>query len=178
MKIIIRNVTTSGAQRVQEALNLLQFVAPGHYAHFFREITRIDYAPVACDGGVACTAGRYGRAAVLATNPEHENLIELAVLLSHEARHHHTDQSGRHLIIPHTCQDCTDPIERALDSIYQEDERLRRAIHMYLRDVRERTGGPSLVEGLLTVAGVGLAVVWTVSLISAIVNALDRRHAV
>jgi len=177
MGIPVRNVTTRGLQRVREALDILRAVAPVHHAHFFQEIREVVYDPYACDGGVACTAGRYGRKAVLARDPETEDVGELAISLSHEARHHSTDAYGQHWIIPHTCADCSDPGERALDAIYQEDERLRDALRAFLAPVPTGNEGPSFVEGLLKVAGVGLLAFAGVALVGAIADALGGSRA-
>lgn len=177
MSIPVWNVTQRGLQRVREAVNLLRAVAPAHYAHLFREIDKITYAPGACDGGVACTAGRYGRTAVLARDPESDDVVELAISLSHEARHHRTDAYGQHWIIPHTCTDCRDPEERALDPIYIEDERLRRATHAYFAPVPTENTGSSFIKGLLTVAGVGLLTLAGVTLVGAIIDGLSGRQA-
>ncbi len=63
MSVTVYGVSERGVQRLEEALTLLRSVAPADHAHFFREIETIAHLPGACDGAVACTAGRFGRAA-------------------------------------------------------------------------------------------------------------------
>src|SRR5687767_4752004 len=112
------------ALAVRRAMRLLLDYAPEHLEHVLREIREVSFSwsgepcPV---GAVACTGGVHGRRVVLMDRPSQIDPIDLAVLLSHEARHHYTDVWGRHFIIAHTCTDCSNPYERAADPIYVLD---------------------------------------------------------
>lgn len=121
------NISEYGQWQIEQALEVLRWHAPGHHTHFLQVIEGVKYL----DGGgcgsnaIACTAGPHGRWIVLTSPPETAALIELAVTLSHEARHFAFDRYGRLTAVAHTCRNCSHPGERARDAIYQEDERLR-----------------------------------------------------
>jgi hypothetical protein len=126
MSITLRNIGPRGRRKLNQAMELLAEIAPNHFDRVFGELRTIEYDPRGCGyGELACTGGRLGRRAVLTLTPARADIVELAVTLSHEARHHYTDRFGRHYLVRHSCRDCSNPWERALDPIYQEDERLR-----------------------------------------------------
>jgi len=128
MHLRLSNIGPRGERNIHRALGLLNEVRPDHYRRVFRELRGIAFIRGGCDGGLACTGADYGRTAVLASDPAGTDIIQLAVRLSHEARHHLTDRWGRHFIIEHSCRDCSNPWERALDPIYHEDGRLEEAL--------------------------------------------------
>ena len=55
----------------------------------------------ACDGGVACTGGRFQRWAILAKDPVKDTIIEIALSLYHESLHHGRDRWGEPVLIQH-----------------------------------------------------------------------------
>ena len=124
------NLSPVGMSQIEQALALLQWAAPEHYGHILREIQGVKY--LGGDGcgvnAIACTSGPHGRWIVLTSPPEWSPLVEVAVTLSHEARHHFTDPWGQHQNIPHRCTDCSSPNQRAIDPIYQADELLRQQL--------------------------------------------------
>ena len=129
-----RNLTRLRRIRVISALRLLRLAAWRYFEHFLIEIDEVAYRPGACGpGAVACTGIHLGRRAVLSMDPLSMDLIELAVTLSHESRHHYTTERGRHLIRLLTCRDCSDPAERNTDPIYRSDEALRRRLRRAMR---------------------------------------------
>lgn len=121
------NISEYGQWQIEQALEVLRWHAPGHHTHFFQVIEGVKY--LGGDGcgsnAIACTAGPHGRWVVLTSPPENATLIDLAVTLSHEARHFAFDGYGGLTVVAHTCRNCSHPAERAHDAIYQEDERLR-----------------------------------------------------
>lgn len=120
------SVPVSLRPKINAALALLARHAADEHEHFFRMITTVAWVPGVCGpGALACTAGRFERAVMLDRNPMGMSLLDLAVLLSHEARHHFIDIWGQILVRDHTCENCASPWERAHDSIYREDEALR-----------------------------------------------------
>lgn len=135
-------VTPAGIAKIQTALQLLAAVAPDDRDHFFRVITAVRYNRDACTpGAAACTGGRHGRTVVLRLDPAKTDLVELAVLLSHEARHHQIDfYSGVVRLRRHTCTDglCRNPRELARDPIYRHDAWLRRELRAHLARVKLR----------------------------------------
>ena len=163
MHLKLMNMYPEEVTAVARALELLQWAAPDEYFHLMREIRSIGVRENACGiGAIACTAGDLGRHIRLAVPPCEMDTIELAVTLSHEARHHLTDQTGHH-IIDHTCADCTDPWERARDAIYIHEERVRAQIiaaltrprYVYSPPARQLTR-PTPARDVALVAGVAL----------------------
>lgn len=122
-------------RRVREALALLQAAVPEEALHLRREIReiRISAAPGLCsNGAIACTGGALNRSVELTPDSLSLDPVELAVILSHEGRHHRTDGLGRHTLIQHSCSNCSSPFERMLDPIYAVDDQVRRRILKYL----------------------------------------------
>jgi hypothetical protein len=95
-----------------------------------------------------------GLAIVLAADPADMDVIELAVTLAHEARHHHVDAYGRRWTIDHRCADCSDLWQRALDPIYQADEPLRARL---LAALQPRPTLGDVVGGIAAGVAVGAA---------------------
>lgn len=122
------------------AFRLLQKYAPEEWLHLAHEIDLIAVGNCG-PGTLACTGADLGRMILLSVPPADRDLVDLAVTLSHEARHHATDiYTGEHCIIQHTCVDCSDPFERALDPIYARDEQVRRKLLLgQMRDRRARS---------------------------------------
>lgn len=121
------NISHHGQWQIERALEVLRCHAPAHHAHVLGVIEGVKY--LGGDGcgtnAIACTAGPHGRWIVLTSPPESSALVELAITLSHEARHYAFDIYGRLVEVAHTCRDCWAHHERSRDPIYQEDERLR-----------------------------------------------------
>ncbi len=123
--------------RIIAALNLLGRLAVGHLRHLAAEVSEIEYAPY---GGpcptdaVACAGSHYGRRVFLVNDPLAMTLVELAVVLSHEARHLLTLPTGQLVTVPHHCDPCMSAEEQEIDPIYQEDAILR----TYLEDTLAR----------------------------------------
>jgi hypothetical protein len=141
--ILLRNLSPAGVFQVGQALDLLWWAAPDHHFHIHSEIAVISYGPDACgQNAIACTNGPYGRQIVLTTPPEQTAVVELAIILSHEARHHFTDRYGHHHSVPHRCVDCGAPAERAMDPIYVDDEHLRQRLLQALQPPPQPLGWP------------------------------------
>lgn len=121
------NLSWRGQERVEQALDLLRLHATGYYSHLHRVIEGVKYlGGGGCgENAIACTAGPHERWIVLTSPPEATDPLELAVTLSHEARHWAIDHRGNLYTVEHTCRDCSLIDQRARDAIYQEDERLR-----------------------------------------------------
>lgn len=128
------NLSDAGARHVEQALELLRWAAPDHHGHILRHIQGVRYLwGQGCgENAIACTAGPHGRWIVLTSPPEITPLVELAVTLSHEARHHAQDQFGRFVVVEHRCVNCSSPSEQARDPIYQVDEWLRQTLYSAL----------------------------------------------
>ncbi|MDI7267691.1 MAG: hypothetical protein QME96_06825 [Myxococcota bacterium] len=103
-------------------------------------------------------------------------LIELAVLLDHEARHHATDAWGQHHVIPHTCADCRDPIQRAHDPIYREDGRVRKLLCNALQPTRPADVLGDVLKGAAVVTAGTLVICGAAKLLDALLKP-RRRHA-
>jgi hypothetical protein len=163
------------------ALDLLRAWVPANYLHVLREIETVVLAPGWCGpDAIACTGSHHGRRAVLQIDPLAMDLIELAVTLDHEARHHFTDDSGRHYVIEHVCTDCSDPRQRAEDPIYVEDERVRRVIWAALRPVPASDPIGDFAKGAAVAALGTCAVLGAVELLGALLKPrrrYSRRYA-
>ena len=122
-----QNLSEYGISKVESALSLLRQQAPQHHNHILQVVQGVTYlGPDGCgENAIACTAGRYGRWVVLTSHPDSTSLVELAVTLSHEARHHYLDERGWYRVREHQCGDCSSQWEQLQDPIYQEDEQLR-----------------------------------------------------
>lgn len=138
VRLLRLNLLPGDALAVHRAMDLLQRYATAHHEHVMREIREVTWSPsgVACpSGSLACTGGRHDRTIVMIQQPSKTDLVELAVTLSHEARHHYTDPWGRHFIIEHACVDCSNPYERACDDIYVIDDLLRYQLRSQLTPI-------------------------------------------
>ncbi len=138
------NLTVEEALVVRRAMRLLDDYARDDYEHILREIEEVTWSQsgLACPpGSLACTGGVHGRRAVLTSLPSQINPVELAVVLSHEARHHYTDPWGRHFLIAHVCSDCGNLHERAWDPIYAHDDVLRHHLYAQLWTPAVMTAG-------------------------------------
>ena len=164
MSLMLFNMYPVEVAAVERALELLRWAVPDEYFHLMREIRSIGVEENACGtGAIACTAGDLDRHVTLAVPPCEMDVVELAVTLSHEARHHLTDQTGHH-IIDHTCIDCTDPWERERDAIYIHEEWVRaqlmaaltRPRYVYSLPARQLARPKQPVRDAAILAGVAL----------------------
>lgn len=131
-------------QWLVDALDLLRSASPNDFAHACSALTIV--LPGECGAGaLACTAGSLGRAAHLAMDLRTATLEDIAVTISHEARHHQLTDWGWQ-VVPHTCTDCTDLGQRVNDAIYAYDD----VLWWRLRLHRVR-------EAVVPVAGAGAA---------------------
>jgi hypothetical protein len=123
--IVYFNLTPDGARLVAYAVRLLEQTLPDEYEHLFREIDFITVSTVCGRGTNGCTnvAGNE-RTIYLSRPPETMNVIELAILIAHEAKHHLTI-NGIDYVQPHDCRDCSDPFERANDWLYIWEDSVR-----------------------------------------------------
>lgn len=124
----VRPLSPPEVKRVRTAFALLERAMPReaeHAANVFFDYVR---APEVCGPeAIACTAGRLGRRLSFAISPLKRDIVDLAVTISHEARHW---AFGMHdyYVVPHTCRDCSNPTERARDPIYRRDDVVRQAV--------------------------------------------------
>lgn len=154
---------------VLAALDLLRRAALDRYYHVLANVVRIEHMPSDCPGwATACTGAHLGRRVVFVTAPETLPLVELAVIIAHEANHHGTLPDGQHVLIHHECSDggCSVPWERESDPIYRGDERLRARLNQYIAQTCPPPAKRSSVAGpLFAVAGVFLVATVGVSLL-------------
>jgi hypothetical protein len=162
MSILTSTLTQAQQACVITALRLLERHAPDHLRHLLVHISSIEHAPTGCSldrRTIACTGGPFYRTIVLQHDPIGCNTIDLAVTLSHEARHWDIDAMGYQFLVPHQCSEggCYDAAERALDPIYACDELLRAHLFACLYPQPARRS-PSALELALGVAAAGTAV--------------------
>jgi len=122
---------------VYDALALLQHSLPDEHDHALRALDVITHRAFECGpGAIACTAGPVGSACVFRQHPLSMPLVEVALTISHEARHHGFDHYGRRFTIQHVCRDCSDPRERARDPIYRRDDVVRARLRAAMPPLR------------------------------------------
>lgn len=126
-------MTRRDVTAVWVALDQLRRYRPWDFEAIARKILAVRYAPHLCEypGALACAGTAAGpRVIVLSVRPSHQSVVELAVVLRHEAQHVVELPDGRIGIQRHVCSDpgCSDPVERASDPIYADDDEARREI--------------------------------------------------
>ena len=141
------------------AVEVLAAHAPAHLDHVRVHIERLEYVPGGCrsEHAIACTnVTGWGQAILFEVDPAGIELIDLAVVLSHEGRHWSFDANGNRISVPHTCigSACRDEQWRRIDPIYRDDA----ALEVFLRartGIRKAAPGPSIGEQLLVGVGIG-----------------------
>lgn len=152
--MMIRNFTEEQQRWIIDALNLLREADAGAYQHVVTALVAVE--PGYCGpGALACTAGSLGRVARLSFDLARASLEDIAVAISHEARHHRFTLFGWE-VVAHTCGDCTNLQRqggRGRDPIYLEDARL----WARMRQVRVARVGEAVASAALIV-GAGFLV--------------------
>ncbi len=160
--------------RVIGALDLLRDAAPEHFAHFVEHIDEIRLRRGGCEGALACTGASHGAVAVL-DELNFDDVVEVAVILSHESRHHFTDEFGIRYIAPHAVDVGMAPWYAQFDPIYIEDARLRRHLRVFLAGVRRRRHVRSMARANGFAAAAAFGVGAPVG--AAVLRGLSRRTA-
>lgn len=120
------------------ALELMRRHTPAVYAGVMQRFQAIVFKPHRCgDPAIACVHANMLSAMFFRWHPADMDPIELAATLFHEAAHLRMQADGAFVLLPHTCGDCTDPMERAWDPIYRAEDAYReRLTRRILTDAR------------------------------------------